>query len=136
MVLGRDYKTSVGRSIFLFNLLRTFFNGTPSLWQYWSLWSFKLGATKTGRFLAKNKQGQRKLQYVLKCKIARLDIWAFNNKVCNFESIKVLFNKNKFNLIIKKTKFLFKIEKKRTFWKSLYTKNRPNSSWLGIIPSI
>ena len=38
------YKTSVGRSIFLFNLLQTFFNDTPSLWQY-RLWSFKLSDT-------------------------------------------------------------------------------------------
>ena len=54
MVLSSDYKTSVGRSIFLFNLLQTFFNGTPSLWQY-RLWSFKLSDTKLDRYLAKNE---------------------------------------------------------------------------------
>ena len=62
-----DYVTSAVRSIFLFNLLPTFINGTPSLLQYRLLWSFKLGDTQLDRFLAKNEQVQRKLQYFLKC---------------------------------------------------------------------
>ena len=70
MVLGRDYKTSVGRSIFHFNLLQTFFNGTPSLWQYrlWSWYSSALSHLKDTILISfESGKGQIKSKAALAC---------------------------------------------------------------------